>query len=105
MRKYLGKGLNFIPDMTFLVNYMDEPAVLPLDPVGDMESEEKFTWERISHAPLWPKVKEMCDKLGERAQKENLEGELHFMENSEYLQLRSQSHLYPNSCFSKNHID
>lgn len=84
MKKYLGKGLKSIPDMTFLVNYLDEPAMLPMDSSAtDGDSMEKLEWEKINHAPIWPKVKEMCDKLGEGPEEDDKSEELRFVRDGE----------------------
>ncbi|KAH8775065.1 hypothetical protein BGZ57DRAFT_1004838 [Hyaloscypha finlandica] len=45
MSRYLGVALRGIPNITFLANYMDEPAVLPRDPiVSPSDSGDKFLW-------------------------------------------------------------
>jgi hypothetical protein len=65
MSRYLGAGLQDIPDMTFLANYMDEPAVLPRHPSGSpSDSDEKFLWTQISHQSIWPAVQDVCASIG-----------------------------------------
>jgi len=45
MSRYLGVALRGIPNITFLANYMDEPAVLPRDSiVSPSDSGDKFLW-------------------------------------------------------------
>ncbi|CZS90461.1 uncharacterized protein RAG0_01537 [Rhynchosporium agropyri] len=57
----LKEALKGIPDMTFIANYRDEPAVLASQPTTDFNSTEQFKW---SNDPVWPQVKEACEKLG-----------------------------------------
>ncbi|KAL2073473.1 hypothetical protein VTL71DRAFT_10799 [Oculimacula yallundae] len=60
-------ALRSIPDMTFIANYMDEPAVLASESTEEdltVESVETFEWSTTSHQPVWPQVQGVCAKLG-----------------------------------------
>jgi hypothetical protein len=82
MSRYLGAALRGIPNMTFLANYMDEPAVLPRDPiVSPSDSDDKFLWSEISHQPIWPQVQDMCAKIGGALAAEEEKGEPRFVRN------------------------
>jgi hypothetical protein len=77
MSRYLGAALRGIPNMTFLANYMDEPAVLPRHPiVSPSDSDEKFVWSEISHQPIWPQVQDVCAKIGGPSEKAPVDGAL-----------------------------
>ncbi|KAH7310057.1 hypothetical protein BKA65DRAFT_414535 [Rhexocercosporidium sp. MPI-PUGE-AT-0058] len=63
----LEKALRGIPDMTFIANYMDEPAVLASQPTAEewpVESDEKLVWSTTSRQPIWPQVRDVCAKIG-----------------------------------------
>ena len=69
IKRSLGTALRRMPDMSFLVNYLDEPTVLPRYPIVDnspADSDAKFSWFPISHTPIWPLVQDACEKTGVR---------------------------------------
>jgi hypothetical protein len=82
MSRYLGAALRGIPNMTFLANYMDEPAVVPWEPiVSPSDSDDKFLWPEISQQPIWPQVEDMCAKIGGALAAEEERGEPRFVRN------------------------
>ena len=77
MRQYLGASLWDIPNMTFLANYMDEPAVLPRHlAVSPSDSDENLLWTKVSHQPIWPMVQDVCAEMGVVPEKAPAEGDL-----------------------------
>jgi len=84
MSRHLDKELRNIPDMTFVVNFIDEPVVLPLNTTTlPSESEEKFTWTDMAHQPLWQRIQEMCSQNGiPRSESAPVTEGLHFITNA-----------------------
>ncbi|EHK96585.1 putative Ankyrin repeat domain-containing protein 50 [Glarea lozoyensis 74030] len=81
------KVLQDLPNIIFIANYMDEPAVLAKHQtveVSPVESDEKFMWSTIHHEPIWPQVWGVCDKISEHKQPETslmTQSLLHFVGN------------------------
>lgn len=62
LTELLGRARQLVPDVDFLINFLDEPSVLLAE--QDVEHTQDPVWENLSHQPLRTAVAEACSVRG-----------------------------------------